>query len=269
MPKRSTLVVFTTSGPTPSYLYRLQHADLIATWIGQHGKFVNMQTPSTNFPWSHVMLVEGDLIRRGPKWLAADDWVEFPGSLLPLQSWSFTIEEDARLDIFSQHVNGRFCVWNFITFPNEETEKNYREYLASEGVSKKRHAMNMGLHFGGRIISTEESLATQANKLNKRSPVKSSDTSKGNPLELSQKARRRSRAKTGDLINFVIQMSFPSRNEWEYYLGWDERKEFQKQGVTEGFIECTQTDLPPKGADYGQFREYGHELEPFGQDWFG
>jgi hypothetical protein len=75
--KKHTLLLFTPSQGSPTYLHHLQQADLNRKWLGEALRFVNMEDPST-WPWSNATLVEGDIVQRTPKWLASEDYVELP-----------------------------------------------------------------------------------------------------------------------------------------------------------------------------------------------
>jgi hypothetical protein len=70
--------------------------------------------------------------------------------------------------------------------------------------------------------------------------------------------------------NFFVLMSFASSEGYEKYLGWQERKTLENQGVIEGMIECSQLELPPRNEPINVSGwEYDNPHEPYGQDWFG
>jgi hypothetical protein len=60
-PKKHTLLLFTPSSASPTYLHHLQQSNLNRKWLGEALKVVNMENPST-WPWSNATLVEGDIV---------------------------------------------------------------------------------------------------------------------------------------------------------------------------------------------------------------
>lgn len=127
----------------------------------------------------------------------------------------------------------------------------------------------MRFHFTGRILSTEEYFGQGSKR-----PAKKSTKFPSDPEAKTKEGRHKSSDDPDkpdeDVSRLFVLMSFASSEGYEKYLGWPERESLKDQGITEGKIECSQLDLPPKSEpiSVGSW-EYGNPHEPYGQDWFG